>query len=70
MLINCSSNISNDSSAREEVIGRFGIGVGVFGDDGLSIDINRKGLISLTDPEGLEFINKLVHPVVKQRFID
>jgi len=61
----------NDSSIREKVIGRFGKGVGVFGEDGLSVDINRQALGSLvfTDPIGLEFINKLVHPVVKQEFI-
>ena len=61
----------NDSSVREEVIGRFGLGVGVFGEDGVSVDINRQALGSLvfTDPGGLEFINKLVHPVVSQGFI-
>ena len=61
----------NDSSVREKVIGRFGLDVGVFGEDGLSVDINRQALGSLvfTDPIGLEFINKLVHPVVKQGFI-
>lgn len=61
----------NDSSVREKVIGRFGLDVGVFGEDGLSVDINRQALGSLVfnDPIGLEFINKLVHPVVKQGFI-
>lgn len=53
----------NDSSVREKVIGRFGLDVGVFGEDGLSVDINRQVLGSLVfnDPIGLEFINKLVH---------
>ena len=62
----------NDSCIREEVIGRFGLSVGVFGENGLSVDINRKALGSLifTDPEGLEFLNKLVHPVVRQGYIN
>mgnify|MGYP001185215045 CR=1 FL=1 len=61
----------NDSSVRESVIGRFGLDVGVLGEDGLSVDINKQALGSLvfTDPEGLEFLNKLVHPVVRQGFI-
>ena len=61
----------NDSSVRESVIERFGLEVGVFGEDGLSVDINRQALSSLvfTDPEGLEFLNKLIHPLVRQRFI-
>ena len=61
----------NDSSVRESVIERFGLEVGVFGEDGLSVDINRQALGSLvfTDPEGLEFLNMLVHPAVRQGFI-
>jgi len=62
----------NDSSVREEIIGRFGLGVGVIGEDGLFVDINRQALSSsvFTDPKGLEFLNKLVHPVVRQGFIN
>ena len=54
------------------MIGRFGLGVGVFDEDGMSVDINRQvlGPLVFTDPEGLEFINKLVHPVVRQGFIN
>ena len=61
----------NDSYVREEVIRRFGLGVGVFGEDGLSVDINKQALGSLVfaDSEGLEFLNKLIHPVVRQGFI-
>ncbi len=61
----------NDSYVREAVIGRFGLSVGVFSEDGLSVDINRQALGSLvfSDLDGLKFLNKLIHPAVRQGFI-
>ena len=60
----------NDSSVRNAVIERFGESVAIKNKQGDSVDINRKelGKLAFNKDGGLEFLNQLVHPAVKEAF--
>jgi len=55
---------------RKSVIERFGNGVAILDKEGEAIDIDRKvlGKIAFSQKGGVEFLNDLVHPMVKKSF--
>ena len=60
----------NNASVRNAVIDRFGEGVAIINQVGEAIDINRKelGKLAFNEVGGIEFLNKLVHPAVREAF--
>lgn len=60
----------HNSSIRNAIIERFGEVVAVRNKGGEARDINRKelGKLAFNEDGGLEFLNKLVHPAVKEAF--
>ena len=60
----------NNASVRNAIIDRFGEVVAVRNQGGEARDINRKklGKLAFNEEGGLEFLNKLVHPVVRKVF--
>jgi dephospho-CoA kinase len=60
----------NNTSVRNAIIDRFGEVVAVRNKGGEARDINRKelGKLAFNEDGGLEFLNKLVHPVVREAF--
>ena len=61
---------SNNASVRNAIIDRFGEVVAVRNQGGEARDINRKelGKLAFNEEGGLEFLNKLVHPAVREAF--
>lgn len=61
---------SNNASVRNAIIDRFGEVVAVRNQGGEARDINRKelGKLAFNKEGGLEFLNKLVHPAVREAF--
>ena len=61
---------SNNASVRNAIIDRFGEVVAVRNQGGEARDINRKelGKLAFNEEDGLEFLNKLVHPAVREAF--
>ena len=61
---------SNNASVRNAIIDRFGEVVAVRNQGGEAGDINRKelGKLAFNEEGGLEFLNKLVHPAVREAF--
>ena len=61
---------SNNASVRNAIIDRFGEVVAVRNQGGEARDINRKelGKFAFNEEGGLEFLNKLVHPAVREAF--
>ena len=60
----------NNTSVRNAIIDRFGEVVAVRNKGGEARDINRKelGKLAFNEDGGLEFLNNLVHPAVKEAF--
>ena len=60
----------NNTSVRNAIIDRFGEVVAVRNKGGEARDINRKelGKLAFDEEGGLEFLNNLVHPVVREAF--
>ena len=60
----------NNTSVRNAIIDRFGEVVAVRNKGGEARDINRKelGKLAFNEDGGLEFLNKLVHPAVREAF--
>jgi dephospho-CoA kinase len=60
----------NNTFVRNAIIDRFGEVVAVRNQGGEARDINRKelGKLAFKEDGGLEFLNKLVHPVVREAF--
>ena len=60
----------NNGSVRNAIIDRFGEVVAVRNQGGDACDINRKelGKLAFNEEGGLEFLNKLVHPAVREAF--
>tara|TARA_B110000240_G_scaffold38512_1_gene42725 strand:+ start:196 stop:843 length:648 start_codon:yes stop_codon:yes gene_type:complete len=60
----------NNTSVRNAIIDRFGEVVAVRNKGGAARDINRKelGNLAFNEEGGLEFLNNLVHPVVREAF--
>ena len=61
---------ANDSNVRKAVIERFGESVAITNKQGESVDLNRKelGKLAFNEDGGIEFLNKLVHPAVREAF--
>ena len=60
----------NNASIRNAIIDRFGEVVAVRNQEGETVDLNRKelGKLAFKEAGGIEFLNKLVHPAVKEAF--
>ena len=60
----------NNASIRNAIIDRFGEVVAVRNQEGETVDLNRKelGKLAFNEAGGIEFLNKLVHPAVKEAF--
>ena len=60
----------NNASVRNAIIDRFGEVVAVRNQGGEARDINRKelGKLAFNEEGGLEFLNQLVHPAVREAF--
>ena len=60
----------NNASVRNAIIDRFGEVVAVKNQEGETVDLNRKelGKLAFNEAGGIEFLNKLVHPAVKEAF--
>ena len=60
----------HNTSVRNAIIDRFGEVVAVRNKGGEARDINRKelGKLAFNEDGGLEFLNKLVHPAVREAF--
>jgi dephospho-CoA kinase len=60
----------NNATVRNAVIDRFGESVAIKNSKEESVDINRKALgkLAFNEDGGLEFLNKLVHPAVREAF--